>query len=380
MMWLGIVLHVGCIHTVQQSALPWRDEQRTPVADLLVGFIHAFRMPLFFILAGFFAALLLQSRGPAGMAQHRLRRLGLPFLLFWPPAFVLIVVFALLFVHRMVMGSWGIDPGLMPRTPGVPEPGLSTAHLWFLWMLLWLSLFAALAAALHARLPTWRGFERAGHALQHLGAAWWGFALLALPLVWTGWDYPNGIVVPNQHFLPPLAEWVHNGLFFVFGLALFHRQQLFALYQRRWWSYALVGLLFFLVCGALMERQVAAGWIAFVYSAASWLWCFALLGVGTRWLARRQRVLAYLADSSYWVYLAHFPLTIGFGALLFGQPLPALAKMAINIAATTTVCLVSYQLAVRSTWIGALLNGKRHPRQASGDALARPAGEGSSTT
>ena len=49
------------------------------VADLLAAFIHTFRMPVFFILAGFFVALLLQSRGPAGLAAHRLRRLGLPF-------------------------------------------------------------------------------------------------------------------------------------------------------------------------------------------------------------------------------------------------------------------------------------------------------------
>ena len=366
MMWLGIVLHVASIHLVGPSVLAWRDEQRTFVADLLVGFIHAFRMPLFFILAGFFAALLIQSRGSAGMAWHRLRRLGLPFLLFWPPLFALVLVFALLFVHRMARGSWGLDHSLMPLTPEYQGP--ATIHLWFLWLLLWLSLLAALAAALRARWPSWRGFEGAGAALRRLGTAWWGFALLALPLAWAGWDYPRGVLTPSGQFLPPVAEWVHNGLFFVFGLTLFHRpSELFALYQRRWWVYAVAGTALFLASGALMERHAATGWIAVLYNAASWLLCFALLGVGTRWLTQRQRALAYLADSSYWVYLVHMPLTIGFGALLYGQPLPALVKMAINIAATTAICLASYQLAVRSTWVGALLTGKRHPRRQDSD-------------
>ena len=58
MMWLGIVLHVAAIHMVNDSPLPWRDERTTVAAELLTAFIHAFRMPVFFILAGFFVAFL----------------------------------------------------------------------------------------------------------------------------------------------------------------------------------------------------------------------------------------------------------------------------------------------------------------------------------
>ena len=63
MMWLGIVLHVAVIYIAGPSPLPWRDNQTTPTADLLMAFIHAFRMPVFFILAGFFVALLIERRG-----------------------------------------------------------------------------------------------------------------------------------------------------------------------------------------------------------------------------------------------------------------------------------------------------------------------------
>ena len=60
------------------------------------------------------------------------------------------------------------------------------------------------------------------------------------------------------------------------------------------------------------------------------------------------------------------PLTIGFGVLLYGLEWPALAKIAVNIAATTVVCLASYHLFVRSTWVSVLLNGKRHPKSSPG--------------
>jgi glucans biosynthesis protein C len=360
MMWLGIVLHVAVIHGEREALLPWRDERRTALVDFLMAFIHAFRMPVFFILAGYFVALLARSRGAGGLARHRLRRLGLPFLVFWPPVFAACVVLSLLFLHRIVRGSWGLDRSLMADHPTVPQ-GPSTMHMWFLWLLLWFSLLAA--ALLRWFDGPW--LQRGAAILRRLGSTAWGPVVLTLPLVLAGLGYPDGLVRPNGAFLPPAAEWLHNGMFFVFGLALLgHQQPLFDLYRRRCKAYALAGVLPFVAAGALVEAHAPAVAIAFVYNMSSWLWSFALIGLALRVLDRRSAWLSYLADSSYWVYLVHMPLTIGLGALLFGLALPAVAKMAINISATTLVCLVSYQLFVRFTWVSVLLNGKRHVRSA----------------
>jgi len=364
MMWLGIVLHVAVIHLVREPAiLPWRDDRRTPWADLLMAFIHAFRMPVFFILAGFFVALLLARRGPLGLARHRLLRLGLPFAMFWPPLWLLCGVLAMAFVHRMVRGSWGVDPQLLAASPAAPR-GANTMHLWFLWMLLCLSLATAAVAALGRRMPR-RLIATAAALLQRLGSAWWGFALLALPLLVAGWDYPEGLLRPSGALLPPWQEWLHNGLFFSFGLALFHAQGLLlGLLQRRWLACFAAGLPFFLLTGALLEARAHGAWVAYAYGACSWLWSLAMIGFALCWLRRSNPLLAYLADSSYWIYLVHMPLTIGFGALLYGLPWAAGVKMLANIAATTLVCLATYQGLVRHTWLSLLLNGKRHPRPA----------------
>src|SRR5262245_36432202 len=62
MMWLGIVLHAAVNHiTVPIAAIPWRDRAVAPAADLIFIFIHSFRMPVFFIVAGFFVALLARN-------------------------------------------------------------------------------------------------------------------------------------------------------------------------------------------------------------------------------------------------------------------------------------------------------------------------------
>jgi hypothetical protein len=323
-----------------------------------MAFIHAFRMPVFFILGGYFVAHLARSRGAGGLARHRLR-LGLPFVVFWPPVFAACVVLSLLFLHRIARGTWGIDPTLMEGRPTVPR-GTSTMHMWFLWLLLWFSLLSA--AVLRWLDGPW--LHRAAAMLRRLGTAAWGPLLLALPLTLAGVGYPDGLLRPNGAFVPPPAEWLHNGMFFVFGLALFvHQQPLFELYRRRWKAFAFAGLVPFLVVGPILEAHAPAAAIAFTYGLCSWLWSFALIGLALRVLDRHSRWLAYLADSSYWVYLVHMPLTIGFGALLYGMALPAGVKMTINIAATTLVCLVTYRLFVRFSWIGVLLNGKRRVRQ-----------------
>jgi hypothetical protein len=74
MMWLGVVLHVSLNHIVGDSPAPWRDPQTTLIADLLIAFIHAFRMPVFFI----FASLPPQAPGLPNIYRVRKRNPYLP--------------------------------------------------------------------------------------------------------------------------------------------------------------------------------------------------------------------------------------------------------------------------------------------------------------
>ncbi|MGJ7527060.1 acyltransferase family protein [Variovorax sp. GB1P17] len=368
MMWLGIVLHVSINHiTLADSPLPWRDPQTSPVANLLLIFIHSFRMPVFFVLAGFFVALLVERRGADGMLKNRGLRLALPFALFWPPLFVLTTVLAMVYIHLTVRGVPGIDTALTPaRQPGGSP--FNTMHLWFLYQLFWLSVMAWAGVRLQRFVPA-RLRETLARGFTGLASRRWGFAVLALPLAFTGSFYPSGIVAGSSSFLPPLAEWVQSGLFFAFGWYLFAQQdRLLALFAARCKGHALAGLAFFVATVVLLGLSKANGpyhlphpefWIAFAYNATSWLWSLALIGGFVRYLPRQSAVLAYLSQSSYWVYLVHMLGTIGFGILLFNAPLGAVAKMGLNIAATSLMALASYQLLVRHTPIGRLLNGQR---------------------
>ncbi|MCA9311713.1 MAG: acyltransferase family protein, partial [Phycisphaerales bacterium] len=78
-MLLGIALHAALAF----APIPWLAMNRE-TSTLMIPFfeiIHGFRLPLFFLMSGFFSAMLLQRRGVGGFLTHRWKRIGLPLLL-----------------------------------------------------------------------------------------------------------------------------------------------------------------------------------------------------------------------------------------------------------------------------------------------------------
>lgn len=368
MIWLGIVLHVAANHLTGPMLLPWRDKDTSEFADVLVAVIHVFRMPVFLILAGYFVALLVDRRGALQMLRHRMRRIALPFAIFWPVVFVLTGVLAMLYSFRAERGYFGLSLEVIPTVPHAPL--INTLHMWFLYQLAGLALLTFAALWLAPRVP--QSFcHRIMLAFRLLGQRPWGFVVLALPLGLIGAQYSFGILTVTGSFAPSLSEWLHHGLFYAFGYFLYiHREGLLAHYRARSARFTWAGaLLCFASLGMLQEvqRHPEATGIAFrvlaawAYNAATWLWSFALIGFALRHLNRQSSALQYMSDSSYWVYLVHMLGTIGFGALLYGVNAPAEVKMLLNIGATTIVGLATYQFLVRNTVVGELLNGKRLP-------------------
>lgn len=367
-MWLGIILHVALNHTTGPSPLPWRDSQTTPLADLILVFIHAFRMPVFFILAGYFVALLIAQRGYSGMLRQRLRRLALPFAIFWPILLVCTGLLIMMALHIVAYGTPGIDMSLM-RKKSTTAPPVNTMHMWFIYYLIWFCLLAAFVASMLSKIPA--GFRRAvDTGFRVLAIRWWGPLLLTIPLAIIGSFYRAGVLAPNGSFVPNLAELIHNGLFFAFGMLMYrHQDALFPVYTKRCWSHLVAGFIMFVfTLGAFKSftgnppTPHIQAWIAFMYNLTSWLWSLALIGLFLRFMSTQNRVLRYASESSYWVFLVHMLGTIGFGAFMYNLPVGPFAKMALNILATTAACLLTYQLFVRHTLVGVLLNGRRHPK------------------
>ncbi len=378
-MWLGIVIHVACNHMAGDSIIPWRDSETGKLADLIVIFLHTFRMPAFFILAGFFGAMLLQRYGTKGMVINRAKRLALPFAVFFPIILVSTTVLGQLFLSKMHSGfvSFNLDAALDKNG----RPLLDTYHLWFLYYLIWFFISAVLVNKISRRVAQ-PVRDKITAIFSSLATHWWGFALLTLPLVYAGLFYEFGFVAPNGSLIPNIGEFLHNGVFFGFGWLFFlNKDFLMNHYEKKCWRYTTAGFIVFISLFVLfgmfekgkLNTEYAGVIISFTYNMITWFWSLALIGIFLRYFPKPNKTLRYLSDSSYWVYLMHIVGTAGFGILLYDTSLSLAPKMLINIILTTLACLVTYHLFVRNTWIGVLLNGKKHAKN--GDLKIRLAAE-----
>src|SRR5688500_4875283 len=133
MMLLGLVLHSAANYTATPlgESWPYQDLQTSRAFELPMFVIHLFRMPAFFVAAGFFAALLYERDGAAGFARNRAKRVLLPLIVFWALIGPLVLggfYFAITRGGRMTgaqrLASAGAD---------LSVSRLSPMHLWFLW-------------------------------------------------------------------------------------------------------------------------------------------------------------------------------------------------------------------------------------------------------
>jgi peptidoglycan/LPS O-acetylase OafA/YrhL len=112
---------------------------------------------------------------------------------------------------------------------------------------------------------------------------------------------------------------------------------------------------------------------AFAYAVAMWSWTFAAIGLALKFLSGESPARRYIADSSYWLYLIHLPLVMALQAMVVRLDWPAEAKMIVVLGIAFPLMFASYELMVRHSFIGAILNGRRAPRAAKpGRLTAQP--------
>jgi peptidoglycan/LPS O-acetylase OafA/YrhL len=189
--------------------------------------------------------------------------------------------------------------------------------------------------------------------------------LMSLPV----WFYWEGIPTPDWSLIPRVPASVGFGTAFVFGWLVHRSTNALEAIAQRWVQhlvFAVVAtgwLLHSMHAEPMAQPGVTKTLFALTFGVALWSWVLGLTGTALRFLSNYSAARRYIADASYWIYLAHLPVVVAFQVWVGHWPLHWSVKYPFILVASFTVLFLSYHYLVRPTFIGALLNGRKYWRK-----------------
>ena len=389
-MLLGIVLHATLPYfsRIAEFEYIWpADDDQSILIFLVFDFIHVWRMPTFFLMAGFFAHLVLDRRSMSTFVLDRLKRIALPLVLFGA---VMAVVIPPIWVYGWY-GAISFEASLdaLRNRQDLESSGELIAHLWFLYYLLLmyfvLVVLRQLAGLLPRRSFTWLAFPiQIGRYVRDAVYTRIPLALIlaaVVLLVFRAGDESRPIWPLN------VPDVLYGSLFFFYGYGLYARRELIERLTRTetlavlWALAAAVFFVHLVLLGAAddaskqgaEEETLKFLWLigAIFYGASAVFLSVGLVGLFERVMRLPLPWVRWLADSSYWIYIVHLPIVAfltfylahldrqGWLKTLTGFSWNAEMKFMVACALTGVLGIATYRYLVRYTPIGTLLNGKR---------------------
>lgn len=354
--WLRIAAIIGVLF--YHSAMPFAAEEQWHIrnaerSNLLMEcafFLSRFRMPLLFFISGAVAFFMLQRRTAAQFVGLRFRRLFVP-LLFG----MLTIVPVQVYMERLAGGYSGNFLDFYPTiftTGPYPQGNMSWHHLWFI---AYLFVYDVVLAPLFA----WCVANR--HRLNFLAALTKGrriYWLLLLPVVCHA---AFTLRFPQTNDL--IHDWnrhLYWAFFLVCGfLSMCVPGLVDSLERNRRTSLTFAVLTIFMLnylrWNGLEPDEVLTNWredprtyaYLALYALTAWLWVFALVGYGKRYLRKRSPALNYINKAVYPFYILHQTVIVVIAYYVVQTTDTVWMKYGFTVLASFLVTMFVYHLFVR---------------------------------
>jgi glucan biosynthesis protein C len=344
LMFLGIPYHVALVYAQGNDWIFAKSEDTSGFLKYLAEAIHIFRMPLFFVVAGYFAFMMLDRKGAGAWFGGRTVKLGVPLL---AAAFLL-----------NPLSLWAQDDSMELITSSGDH---WLAHLWFLTTLL----VQCGVLALLAMTPLQARFKAMVDALVErpvVGVV----ALVLMTGVISGIGSMLGKHVPETLVLKiTLLSAIGYAPFLLLGVAMRMNQRVLHFMSTSSVASLVVTLLavafllvvpwggFALNVGRMFISTVACIGVARALFSA----CRMLLDVPSSAIRK-------VADASFTVYLVHFPLLNLFYKWIEPAHIPVLSEFVLLCGLVTAVSFAIHVVVERSGILMFLFNGVPLPKNA----------------
>jgi len=315
-------------------------------------------MPIFFLVAGFFGALLFYRKSPILMLKNRISRIGFPFIFFLillTPLHVFSTTFTgLAFKSNNNTFGNAIKEfcSLSSYIPYKPD------HLWFLYYLMIISVSSVIIALLFRKLPSVNSLIKRSFDYIFIKPILRVIVFAILTCCIYLILGVNKIESSNSLTLN-FKIYIFYLFFYVNGWILFKSKHLLGEMKQYDWACFGIAIILFLIKIAKYSNLHFLE-LLFLNASLISLFTFGITGLFIRYSSKYSPVMKYISDSSYWVYLVHFVFTIFLPGLLAPLKINSFFKVFIVLTLTTIISFVTYHAFVRKTFIGNFLNGKKY--------------------
>jgi len=350
-MLLGIVIHAPLIFvdkSVGKEVLPEIDylPEIEPWIGVILLWINSWRMPTFFLMAGFMSILVIERTTPQFFFRDRLLRVGGTMALF---GFFLI---------------------------GYPSGNyLHIGHFWFLYCLIviicifLLSSFFTNALNINRIKPiiSWT-FFRPWRIIIFL------FVFILIRLL-CSFPYNGNLPLPDSYSKFFVGTFLYYGFWFYAGVGLYFAKSqimefssfkaisllgLFSIFSLMLAGFVIDTYDFFVTPETLNESFTLRFFLMNMYWACTTsFWTFFLTLLFQRILYRSSLIISWLVELSYPIYIFHLVIAIAVAAELYRAGYSQSEVFLMTIPLTFAGCLVSYYVLVKFTPLNWLVNGYR---------------------
>lgn len=381
-MLMGITLHATIPYWIgywAPEAVPHNSVQSWNMW-ILYHYIDIWRVPVFFLLAGFFAHLIINRHNNLYFIRNRFIRVIVPFIVIGLP---IICTTPAIWTFGF-KGTFGL-PHTLPIIgfiPNIEQEGL-LGHLWFLYYLVIFYIVLIGLDTIRYCCKIQMPFKSFLLTIIYSKIPVIPIALLiSIRLFMT--FYGNG----EGKYVWPLnwPDVLYHLVFFLYGYGLYLRKDRLLDFQSGlllilfislaattlalslrtsyiswtiWQGVQSPNILLALIGSSSYDITVLRVFTCITRGIAGILFPIALVGLFSRFITKPYRITGWLVDASYWIYLLHFPIVFLLNFLLFPLLWNPMIKYSLVCGLTLMICAPTYRYLVRYTVLGKLLNGKR---------------------
>ena len=346
-MTMGLVIHAPLLFWAPDFAKVFGIDNIVPAEEwvnIMGRFISSWRMPLFFLLSGFFAVLVLERKGTFQFLRDRFIRVGLTCLVF--------------------SSLYDISDGKFDYT---------TLHLWFLYELIILVLvfsllykFKIIKDFLCMKVPP---------KLFFILALW---LIFTVPLAYflNHWWHPLALKASTSYFDLKIGNLLYYFSYFLVGAIFYSNQHILAKLRsgKTIFVIGVISVLAFLLrvysdyftlggvddlknLAQMQFDPVLVICNSLLIGVNTILWCLFFIGLTSKFIATSSTILRWFVELSYPIYIIHIIPIVMMSALFYRAGFSQPVVFVLTIIAGFIVCVILYYILIKFTPLNWLING-----------------------